>query len=89
MKTIYVIILFALMCATTLFIMSASLRWKARKSIKERIMFCIFNRKDKEEINRHKVALTGCTFDAIEWTAISIGGLYACIDCAISLANTL
>ena len=90
MKTfIYAIYLIALIGATSLFVLTTLIRWKVREGIKEKIVLCLFSRKDKEEINRHESALTECTFDAVSWTAISIGGIYACFDCLVSLINTL
>ena len=82
---IYAVYLIALIGATFLFILRADSHWSAQKRIKKRLISC----KDDGEQVKHKQAFTNATVDAISWTAITIGGIYACFDCLVSLLNTL
>lgn len=82
---IYAVYLIALIGATLLIILRADSHWDAHRKIKKNLISC----EDEEQRAKHKYAFTNATVDAISWTAIAIGSVYACFDCLVSLLNTL
>ena len=82
---IYGIYLLALIAATFLFVIKTDNLWKAQNHIRARLLKC----EDEEERAKHKYAFNNVTVEALSWTAITIGGIYACFDCLVSLLNTL
>ena len=82
---IYAVYLIALIGATFLFILRTDSHWSAQRRIRRNLISC----EDEEEQAKHKQAFTNATVDAISWTAITIGGIYACFDCLVSLLNTI
>ncbi len=82
---IYAVYLLALIGATFLIILRTDSHWSAQRKIRSNLISC----NGEEERVKHKHAFANATVDAISWTAISIGSIYACFDCLVSLLNTL
>ena len=82
---IYLVYFIALVLATIVFIVHTYAHFQVKDKIKTSMLFSVTN----EEMEMHREAHARVTIDSIKWTAISIGGIYACFDCFVSLINTL
>lgn len=82
---IYLVYFIALVLATIVFVVHTYAHFEVKDKIKTSMLFSVTDK----EMEMHRDAHARVTIDLIKWTAISIGGIYACFDCFVSLINTL